>query len=87
MKIKSITRDELIGQQVLVSKCSDPTWIDISGVIVDETKHTFLIETKEKVKRIAKEIATFSFDMLGTSKHVHGSNLRYRPEERVKKAR
>jgi ribonuclease P protein subunit POP4 len=87
MKIKSITRDELIGQQVFISKCSDPTWIDISGVIVDETKHTFLIETKEKVKRIAKEIATFSFDVLGTSKHVQGSNLRYRPEERVKKAR
>lgn len=82
-----IIKDELIGRRVSISTCTDPTWIEMSGVVIDETKNTFLIETAEKVKRIAKDIATFTFEIQGTSKHVPGFNLRYRPEERVKKAR
>ncbi|MFH1012971.1 MAG: ribonuclease P protein subunit [Thermoplasmatota archaeon] len=87
MTIVPIIKDELIGRQVSISACTDPTWVQRSGVIIDETKNTFLIETAEKVKRIAKDIATFTFEIQGASNHVLGSHLRYRPEERVKKAR
>ena len=82
-----LIKDELIGQKVRISSCTDPTWVQISGIIVNETKNTFLIETKNKIKCIGKDIASFSFEKSGTVISVSGSSLRYRPEERVKKAR
>ncbi len=88
MSMIPIIKDELIGRRVSISTCTDPTWIQLSGVVIDETKNTFLIETTEKVKRIAKDIATFIFETQGTLTYVvSGSHIRYRPEERVKKAR
>ena len=82
-----LIKDELIGKQVTISACTDPTWIQATGVIIDETKNTFLIEIAGKVKRIAKDIATFTFEKEGTTISVPGLRLRYRSEERVKKAR
>ncbi|MDG6228616.1 MAG: ribonuclease P protein subunit [Candidatus Thermoplasmatota archaeon] len=82
-----LIKDELIGLQVRISSCTDPTWVQISGVIINETKNTFLIETKGKVKCIGKDTASFTFERNGTTITVSGSSLRHRPEERVKKAR
>jgi len=82
-----LIKDELIGRTVKITSCTDPTWDHASGVIIDETKNTFLIEIEGKVKHIAKDIATFTFQRNGKRISVPGSCLRYRPEERVKKAR
>jgi len=82
-----LIKDEFIGQNVRISSCTDPTWVQKSGVIINETKNTFLIEINGKDKRIGKDIASFTFEKSGTVLAVSGSSLRYRPEERVKKAR
>jgi len=82
-----LIKDELIGLKVIITSCTDPTWVRKSGIIIDETKNTFLIESKGMVKCIAKDIATFTFERNGTNSTVSGSDLRYRSEERVKKAR
>ena len=87
MQHTRVVKDELIGKTVTIKDCTDPTWENASGVIIDETQHTLVIETKGQRRRIAKDIATFVFDIEGTQVPIKGSRLHYRPEERIKKAR
>jgi RNase P/RNase MRP subunit p29 len=87
MEREPITSDELIGRMVTIIECTDPSWINQSGLIIDETKHTFLIEIEKKQKRIAKQTATFAFEYNGKKTIVTGTRLAYRPEERIKKTR
>ena len=87
MQHSRVVKDELIGKTVTIKECTDPSWENVSGVIVDETKNTLVIETKGQRRRIAKAIATFVFDVEGTLVPIKGSRLRYRPEDRIKKAR
>jgi len=82
-----LVKGELIGQSVRIVESSDPTWMGISGVIVDETKNTFTIDVDGKEKMIAKEIATFEFEKDGETFKIDGSRLKFRPEDRIKKAR
>ena len=88
-KMQSIPliKDELIGLQVCINKSSDPTWDKQKGIIIDETKNTFLIQTDDNIKRIGKNIATFTFIKNKQEISILGSKIRFRPEERVKKAR
>jgi len=87
MEHESITSDELIGRTVSIIECTDPTWVHQTGLIIDETQQTFLIEIDKKQKRIAKQTATFAFEYHGKKTIVKGSRLVYRPEERIKKTR
>jgi ribonuclease P protein subunit POP4 len=87
MEHESIMSDELIGRTVTIIECTDPSWTNQSGLIIDETKHTFIIETEKKHKRIAKQTATFAFEYHGKKTIVKGTQLVYRPEERIKKTR
>jgi ribonuclease P protein subunit POP4 len=87
MEHESITSDELIGRTVTIIECTDPTWVHQTGLIIDETQQTFLIEIDKKQKRIAKQTATFAFEYHGKKTIVKGSRLIYRPEERIKKTR
>jgi ribonuclease P protein subunit POP4 len=87
MEHNAILRDELIGRLVTIIECTDPSWVNQTGRIIDETKETFLIETHQKQKRIAKKTATFAFEYHGKRTIVNGSRLAFRPEERIKKAR
>jgi len=84
---KMLVKDELIGLKVTIRECTDKTLENTSGVIIDETKNTFLIETKNGVKRIAKDIAKFEFEYEGRKILISGSRLKYRPEDRIKKAK
>ena len=80
-------KEELIGRCVRIATCTDPNMENLQGVIVDETKHMFLIETSGKRKWIAKNIASFIFPTEQKEIQINGSKLIFRPEERVKKAR
>lgn len=82
-----IVKEELIGKHVRIKECKDPTFTNISGIIIDETKNTFIIETKNKQKRIAKNSAIFEFEFKRKKMLIKGSRLIYRPEDRTKKAR
>ena len=87
MEHEPITSDELIGRTVSIIECTDPSWIHQTGLIIDETQQTFLIEIDKKQKRIAKKTATFAFEYHGKKTIVKGSRLVYRPEDRIKKTR
>ncbi|DAC73421.1 MAG TPA: ribonuclease P protein subunit [Thermoplasmata archaeon] len=85
MEYEPITSDELIGRTVTIIECTDPSWVNRTGLIIDETQHTFLIENEKKQKRIAKQTATFAFEYHGKKTIVKGTRLVYRPEDRIKK--
>ena len=87
MNEKTLAKEELIGLQVTIKKCTDSSWINKSGLILDETKHTFLIEIDDQLKRIAKKTAIFEFDWNGKRIELNGSKLAYKPEDRTKKIR
>jgi RNase P/RNase MRP subunit p29 len=87
MEHESIISDELIGRRVTIIECTDPSWVNQTGIIIDETQHTFLIEHDKKQKRIAKQTATFAFEYHGTTTVVKVTRLVYRPEDRIKKTR
>lgn len=82
-----LVKDELVGLPVTILNCTDPTWVGRSGVIVDETKNTLIIDINNTKKRIAKNTATFAITYHGTKTIVAGTRLAYRPEDRTKKAR
>jgi len=87
MNKDTLERDELIGLPVKVNQCNDPSWLKRAGVIIDETKNTFLIRIDNKNKRIAKNIATFEFKQNGKFIKINGLKIAYKPEDRIKKAR
>ena len=82
-----LSKDELIGKQVSITDCRDPGFQHVTGIIIDETKHMFVIKTAQGMKHIAKDIATFQFEYQGIITQVRGSTLCYRPEDRIKKTR
>ena len=87
MDEKKLAREELIGLHVKIIECTDPNWKGKSGIILDETKNTFLIELKDKEKIIPKKTAIFEFNYCGKKITLNGSKIAYRPEDRIKKIR
>ena len=74
---------ELIGEKTLVAKSSCKDLQGITGLVLDETTNTFLLQTKSGVKRILKKGSTFFFP--SADAEVDGMLLICRPEERTKK--
>jgi len=87
VNIKSLAREELIGLKVTISNCKDSNWKGKSGIVIDETKNTFLIKINKKRRRIAKIIAEFEFDFDGIKTTLNGSKMIYKSEDRIKKIR
>lgn len=82
----NLRKHELIGLQVHVVKASDPSQRDLSGRVVDETRNMLVVEVGGGEKRIPKQGSRFRFDIQG-GVEVDGDEIRFRPEDRVKKAR
>jgi ribonuclease P protein subunit POP4 len=87
MNEKKLARDELIGLKVKIKECKDPNWVGKSGLILNETKNTFLIEVDNQKKTIAKNIAIYEFEIEEKKIIIDGSKITYRPEDRIKKIR
>jgi len=79
--MKNFIKGELIGLKVRVVRCSDPTLVNRTGKIIDETKNTLLIKTGYREKKIAKDIAKFMIDGIP----VGGKRIKCQPWERIKK--
>jgi len=87
MNEKNLAKEEFIGQNVKIVDCTDPNWKGQSGLIVDETKNTFLIKTNHGNKKIAKKTAMFEFKTNDEKIIIDGKKIVYRPEDRIKKVR
>ncbi len=82
----NLRKHELIGLQVEVVKSTDPGQLHVSGRVVDETRNLLVIEAGGREKRIPKQGARFRFQIQGGIE-VEGDEIRFRPEDRIKKAR
>lgn len=82
----NLRKHELIGLQVSVLRAEDPGQVNVSGLVVDETRNMLVVESGGREKHIPKQGSRFRFEIQG-GLEVDGDEIRYRPEDRVKKAR
>lgn len=82
-----LARRELIGLEAVV-KSRHAGWDGLSGMIADETKHTFLVETASgSMLLVPKSGQEFVFRVGESGIAVRGEDIRFRPEDRTKKVR
>ena len=86
LKPENLSRHELIGLDLKVESSSNPCQMGLSGQVIDETRNTFLLETKSKVVRLAKKDTILVFTLPG-GQHVRISGLVLisQPENRITK--
>ena len=78
--MKKTYRQELIGQKIKIIKSKNKDNLDLTGKIVDETKHTIKISHRGQIKTLMKNNITFQLkDLI-----IEGKNITKRPEERIK---
>jgi ribonuclease P protein subunit POP4 len=82
----NLARHELIGLEVEIDSSTNPSLIGRSGKVVDETRNTFLLETKRTILRIPKSNTSLTFTLPdGEKVRVAGSILISQPENRISK--
>jgi ribonuclease P protein subunit POP4 len=82
----NLRKHELIGLQVEVVRATDPGQLRVSGRVVDETRNLLVLEAGGVEKRIPKRGTRFRFQ-IQSGIELEGDEIRFRPEDRVKKAR
>jgi ribonuclease P protein subunit POP4 len=84
INVKDIIKHELIGLKAKVVDSKNKANIGIAGKIIDETKHTIVIESKGEKKRLFKN--NIIIDVMLDKKiiRINGKLLLGRPKERVK---
>jgi len=71
--------------EVLESTCKEH--VGLRGRVVDETRNMLTIEVDGEEKMLPKDCCKFKF-VEGSRTHiVSGKDIRFRPEDRVKKVR
>ncbi len=88
MSAMNIMFHELIGLRISVVKSSEDSLIGLSGEVVDETKNTLRVKTKNGLKIIQKSIVTLKIELVdGSFVTVDGRKISYRPEDRIARMR
>ena len=85
MNTSDFMRTEFIGLDVEV--LSAPCYSGMTGVVVDETKNTFTIDSAGTERMVPKPGNEFRFTYEGKTIDIIGSRIVYRPEDRIKKVR
>lgn len=76
-------RTEFIGMEVEVLSAGCP----MTGIVVDETRNTFTIESAGVDKTAPKKGNEFRFTYNGQDIIIRGSEILHQPENRIKKVR
>jgi ribonuclease P protein subunit POP4 len=84
INVKDIIKHELIGLKVKIVDSKNKSNIGIQGKIIDETKHTIMIESKDEKKRLFKNNITIDVHVDKKIVRINGKLLSGRPKERVK---
>ena len=81
-----IVQREFIGLNAEVVRSPNPTYVGISGRVVDETRNVLFIMHQNQKKAIIKNTAVFHFTMPdGAVVEINGNVIVGRPEDRIKK--
>ena len=89
MQSRNLAQHELIGLEVIVDSANDPTQKGMKGRVVDETRNTLVIEKEagKSPKIVMKEGSAFIFQAIQGTVTIRGEDIRYRPEDRIKRSR
>ena len=79
----TITRHEFVGLNTQISKSSNQEVVGLNGVIINETKSMFTINTEKGMKKIPKSTNDWKFSIGGKEITVKGSTIMKRPFERI----
>lgn len=83
---ENLVRHELIGLPCRVKDSTNKALIGLEGKIVDESRQTLTLETKNRKKNLIKDQCVFSFRIPSRKwVRVDGKILVARPEDRIKK--
>ncbi|XP_069463174.1 ribonuclease P protein subunit p29 [Ambystoma mexicanum] len=81
-----LLKADLHGALVSVTKSKCPSYVGLTGIILQEMKHIFKIITKEdRLKVIPKANSVFSVEIDGFISHIYGSKFQLRSSERSAK--
>lgn len=81
-----LLKADLHGALVTVAKSKCPSYVGITGIILQEMKHVFKIITKEdKLKVIPKLNNVFSVEIGNFVSYIYGSKIQFRASERSAK--
>lgn len=84
MDTKEFERHEIVGLTCKVIDAENKNLIGLQGKIIDETRNTIIIQTKDKTKVLLKEQVTLEFTNNDQKITINGKKLLKRPEERIK---
>ncbi|XP_016066926.1 PREDICTED: ribonuclease P protein subunit p29 [Miniopterus natalensis] len=81
-----LLKADLHGAIVSVTKSKCPSYVGVTGILLQETKHVFKIITKEdRLKVIPKLNCVFSMETDGFISYIYGSKFQLRSSERSAK--
>ncbi len=74
-----------LGAEVVESTCAE--YVGIKGRVVDETRNTLTIEQDGRERKVPKDCCKFKFVDGHRTHMVSGKDIKFRPEDRIKKVR
>ncbi|KAL0610315.1 Ribonuclease P protein subunit p29 [Plecturocebus cupreus] len=81
-----LLKADLHGAIISVTKSKCPSYVGITGILLQETKHIFKIITKEdRLKVIPKLNSVFTVEIDGFISYIYGSKFQLRSSERSAK--
>ena len=87
MSVDDFRRRELIGLGVEILESTCAQYLGIRGRVVDESRNTLTIEQDGTEKTVPKDCCRFRFEEGSRTFVVSGKDIRFRPEDRIKKVR
>jgi RNase P/RNase MRP subunit p29 len=83
----NIHMHEFIGRSIQIVSSSDGRWNGKFARIINETKNTFKISIEGEDKTLPKKGTILAMKLGNDNIKIDTSNLMFRPEDRIKKAR
>jgi len=77
-------KGEFIGRTIKITDSKNKTNEGIEGKIIDETKNTITIQTKNGRKKLIKTNITFTMEINNQKITINGKEIQAAPEERIK---
>ncbi len=86
---ENLIRHEIIGLKAVVAESLNSSLVELSGVIVDESRNTITLKKSNGVTKVVpKDVCIFELELpSGVKVRVDGRMLVGRPEERIKMKR
>ena len=78
-----MNNEEFIGSKIKIIDSKNKSNIGITGKVINETKNTLVIKTKENKKTLMKNNITFTTNIDGKTYEINGEKINKRHHERI----